>query len=216
MNANADINAEQPKNALQNALNEINASIFELGETIPEGIYLSMMNNSKKIYDEIKKVKNRSFNFNIMTIEDKARMIKNEDKLYILRRIQRDQVDSFNFGVRFFEKYDLLFPVRDGFTGIYIRLFSSGGSYKFMKITKINSKSIKYDILFITAGHNTKIKKNNTLKFKEGDFYEDLSDYTTKQILIYKTSNMVCHYLINQDYLNWDDAEIDNSLKIWN
>ena len=52
-------------------------------------------------------------------------------------------------------------------------------------VSKINIKSIKYDILYITEGRQTRIKKNNTLKFKDGDYYEDLSSYKTKQILIY-------------------------------
>jgi len=216
MNANAEINANNAVEVEPTPLEKISGLIFDIADKIPNGVYLELMNNTKKLFDEKEKVKHRSFDFNIMTIEDKAMMIKNEDKLCILGRIKRKEVDELNIVIRFYEKDDLLFPVRAGFVGIYIRLFTAGRGYKFMKITKINMKSIKYDILFITAGNNTKIKKNNTLKFKDGKYYEDLSSYKTKQILIYSTSNTVCSYLINQHFLNWEDAEIDNTLKIWN
>ena len=213
MNANADNHAE---NAELSPLEKLNSLIFDLGDTIPEGIYLEMMNHTKKLYDDMNKIKNRSLNFNIMTIEDKAMMIKNEDKLYILRRIQRREFEDLNIGVRFYEKDDLLFPIREGFKGIVIRLFSAGNTYKFMKITKINIKSIKYDILYITEGRQPRIKKDNKLKFQNGDYYDNLSSYSTKQILIYKTSNIVCNYFLNQYYLNWEDAETENRLTIWN
>ena len=213
MNANADNHAE---NAELSPLEKLNSLIFDLGDTIPEGVYLEMMNHTKKLYDDMNKIKNRSLNFNIMTIEDKAMMIKNEDKLYILRRIQRREFEDLNIGVRFYEKDDLLFPIREGFKGIVIRLFSAGNTYKFMKITKINIKSIKYDILYITEGRQPRIKKDNKLKFQNGDYYDNLSSYSTKQILIYKTSNIVCNYFLNQYYLNWEDAETENRLTIWN
>jgi hypothetical protein len=213
MNANADNHAE---NAELSPLEKLNSLIFDLGDTIPEGVYLEMMNHTKKLYDDMNKIKNRSLNFNIMTIEDKAMMIKNEDKLYILRRIQRREFEDLNIGVRFYEKDDLLFPIREGFKGTVIRLFSAGNTYKFMKITKINIKSIKYDILYITEGRQPRIKKDNKLKFQNGDYYDNLSSYSTKQILIYKTSNIVCNYFLNQYYLNWEDAETENRLTIWN
>jgi hypothetical protein len=216
MNANAEINANNAVEVEPTPLEKISGLIFDIADKIPNGVYLELMNNTKKLFDEKEKVKHRSFDFNIMTIEDKAMMIKNEDKLCILGRVKREEVDELNIGIRFYEKDDLLFPVRAGFVGIFIRLFTAGRGYKFMKITKINMKSIKYDILFITAGNNTKIKKNNTLKFKDGKYYEDLSSYKTKQILFYSTSNMVCNYLINQHFLNWEDAETDNNLSIWN
>jgi hypothetical protein len=217
MNANAEINnAENANNNEENPLEKISGLIFDIADKIPNGVYLELMNNTKKLYDDMQKVKYRPFNFDIMTIEDKARMIKNEDNLYILRRVQREEVDELNSVIRFYEKDDLLSPVRDGFVGIIIRLFSAGGSYKFMRITKINEKSIKYDILFMTAEHTTRIKKDCKLTFRSGEYYENFSEYATKQILFYETCNMVCNYLINQHFLNWEDAETDNSLKIWN
>jgi hypothetical protein len=192
--------------------------IFDLGDTIPEGIYLEMMNHTKTIYDELKK-KIKIYTIPQRTINQRVRIIKNEeDKLYILRRIMRRGLEDGNISLSFYEKNDLLFPIRSGFRGVSIRLFSAGNTYKFMCVSKINIKSIKYDILYITEGREPRIKKNNTLKFKDGDYYDALSCYSTKQILFYNTSGAVCHALINDENfnLNWEDAEIDNSLTIWN
>ena len=224
MNANnAEINAdnaEQQQNAEGTPLEALNGLIFNMyldNQQFKEGDYLKLMDYTKKIYDELKK-KEKNISLNIgVSIPERVRMIRNkEDKLYILRRIRSRELEDSNISLSFYEKDDLLLPIRTGFRGVSIRLFSAGNTYKFMCVSKINIKSIKYDILYITEGRQTRIKKNNTLKFKDGDYYEDLSSYKTKQILIYNTSGVVCYALINEENLNWIDAETDNTLTIWN
>jgi hypothetical protein len=137
-----------------------------------------------------------------------------ESKLFILRRIEMVNLEG-NRSLRIRAK--CLSTLRSGFVGITIRVFCAGHFFKFMRITKINEKSIKYDILHITFQHDVgKIKKNNKLTFKQGDYFIDFSDYQTKQILFYDTSNIDTNNLINDFRINWANAEVDNNLSIWN
>lgn len=216
MNANADNHAENAENAELSPLEKLNGLIFDLGDTIPEGVYLEMMNHTKTIYEELKK-KIKIYTIPQRTINERVRNIRNnEDKIYKLRRIIAREAEDSNISLlSFYEKDNLLLPIRTGYNGTSIRLFSAGNTYKFMMISKINIKSIKYDILYITEGREPRIKRNNTLKFKDGDYYNDLSSYATKRILFYNTSFVVCTALINQDNFNWIYAETDNTLKIW-
>lgn len=217
MNANAEINAEQPPNALNIALSEINASIFEIGESIPEGVYLSMMNNSKKIFDEISKIKQPSLRN--LTITEKCQYIMNkEDKIYKLRRITKENNNEGDY-ITLWETQTFI-SVRSIKVGQLLRIFETRHQYKFLMLTKINGMSIKYDIYKFSDG-GCHIKRNNTLKFKDKDYYENLLE---KNILFYDTPHLTTSHLFNllieshnvgdNFVLNMDLLEVNENLKI--
>ena len=248
---NAD-NANNANNSVEvepTPLEKISGIIFDLGNDgkIPEGDYLNLMNSMKKLYDEIKKPVAQPRPHIIRVYrpappieweynEDADQIIINGDmpnyhrvimtrhyeaKLYLLRRIEMNLLEG-NRSLIFKEK-DLSI-VRNGFVGITLRVFSAGNTYKFMTITKINAKSIKYHIKYITPngiGRITpngigRIKRNCKLTFINGQYYENFSQYSTKQILIYDTSNIACDELLRDFRIEWENAEVDNNLSIWN
>ena len=243
MNAN---NADNAVEVEATPLEKISGIIFDLGNDgkIPEGDYLNLMNSMKKLYDDMQKrpaiqqpqnrVHRPAIPINWEYDELENRVIVNGDmpnyhrvimtrhyetKLYILRRIQMEA--NLNGGDRkifFLEKNDLS-TVRSGKLNMIIRVFSAGNTYKFMKITKINTKSIKYDILYINANNQGRIKKDCKLSFKNGEYFENFSEYATKQILIYNTSAVACDELIT-DFRRNSHIEFFlqtmETLTIWN
>lgn len=188
MNANADNhadNAEQPQNALQS----LNGLIFDLGDTIPEGIYLEMMNHTKQIFNDMKKLKEATKTIiNPMeTIEGRVNYTLNgEDKLFKLRRVVKDRYEGEDI-LKFYQEDSLLFNIRSLKLYQLMRIYENGNDYKFIRITKINEKSFKYDIIKIYCNGSITIRKNKILKFREGEFVEDLR---RKNILFYDTPNM--------------------------
>ena len=143
---NAEHAEQSPHNALTVALTEINASIFEIGETIPEGVYLSMMNNSKKIFDAIGKIKKPHQN---MTITEKCQyIIMREDKVFKLRRITKEHDEQGDY-INLWETQTFI-SVESLKVGQLLRIFETRNEYKFLMLTKINGMSIKYDIYKLT------------------------------------------------------------------
>jgi hypothetical protein len=234
INADAGMNASatNANNALEveaTPLEKISGIIFDLGSDgkIPEGDYLNLMNHMKKLYEDMQKPVIRT---NIvtqtvyrpapsvngeMTQPDRVRMTRHyESKLYLLRRIDLQMIDGMRT-LTFHDQY--LDLVRNNLiVGFVVRLLSTGKSYKFMKITKINGKSIKYDIMHITSGRFPSMKKNNKLSFRKDNIHENFSTFVTKQILFYDTSNNACNQLIDSFGINWGNVGIDNLLTIWN
>jgi hypothetical protein len=212
-------NAENALDVETSPLEKISGIIFDLGNDgkIPEGDYLNLMNSMKKLYDDMKKpvyVPPIYFNNMTMSSADRVRMTRYyESKLFILRRIEMRDLEG-NREVGFRAK--CLSILRSGFVGITIRIFSTAHFFKFMRITKINEKSIRYDILYMGFQNEGKIKRNCKLTFKQGEYFIDFSDYKTKQILFYSTSNIDTNNLINDFNINWENAVVDNNLSIWN
>ena len=220
-NANAD-NAEQPQNAEPTALEALNGLIFNMyldNQQFKEGDYLKLMDYTKKIYDEMKQIKEQQQpqqplqpqlminNNEITTINY---IIHREPKLYTLRRITREQTDEGTNYIRLYEDNNLLVAERIMKKGDILRVYSQGQDYKFIKLDKINEKSIKYHIFHYNGQDGLRYKKDNiTLKFKDGVYYEDL---TTKKILFYNLSNSVCYSLYNR--LNDDNQLVNENLRI--
>jgi hypothetical protein len=221
-------------------LEKISGIIFDLGNDgkIPEGDYLNLMNSMKKLYDEMKKPVAQpqpqirvyrpappiEWEYN----EDTNQVIINGDmpnyhrvimtrhyetKLYILRRIEMEIVEGNR---KLFFKEKGLSLVRRGLLNMTLRVFSVGKTYKFMTITKINDKSIKYCIKYITHDGKGRINRNCKLTFKNGEYYENFCEYATKQILIYNTTATACDELLRDFRIEWENAEVDNTLSIWN
>jgi hypothetical protein len=187
-----DSQPQQPQNALSVALSEINSSIFEIGDVIPNGIYLEMMNNSKKIFDEVNKLEKKIKN-NINSVDDKVRYIRyTEDSLnkvsYIISG--KDENNGYRRFINFYDMDDSV--IMSSFEGNYIRLFESGGNYKFMRIDKINDNSIIYSV-FRKEMYGTLYKHlNRKLIIKKGNHTTTMR---ARNILIYKSSNMLCEIL---------------------
>ena len=241
MNANAEINANNAVETEPTPLEKISGIIFDLGNDgkIPEGDYLNLMNSMKKLYDDMKKPVvqpqirvvyphpqiNWEYNENTDQVfingdmPNYHRVVMTrfyESKLYVLRRIEMVANNMGGDRKLFFLENMFLSTVRSGKLNMILRVFSRGKSYKFMKITKINEKSIKYDILYITHHNQGRIKKDCKLTFKNGEYYEDFSEYATKQIIIYDTSAIACDELLRDFRINWADAEVNDELSIWN
>lgn len=214
MNANAEINAdntEQPQNALSKALSEINASIFEIGETIPNGVYLSMMDNSKKIFDEINKIKQPPIRLNF-TIDEKTNYILNkEDKILRLRRITKEN-DGEGEYLRLWEEEQQFMSVKTLRINQIIRIFETKNKYKFVRITKINEMSFKYDILEF-EGNEKRIRKNNTLKFKDKTYYEN---FENRNILFYNEGHATTTSLFSKISIIFNEnlEIVNDNLKI--
>lgn len=173
MNANhAEPNAE---NAELSPLQKLNGLIFDLGDTIPEGVYLEMMNQTKKIYDEMKE-KIKIYTVPQRTISQRINdIINKEDKTYFLRRIKKDINNEGESILKIYGNDNLLIQARDLKIGSILRLHAFYCDYKFMIIKKINEKSFKYDLVKITNGADTiGISRDRILKIKEGEYLEDL------------------------------------------
>ena len=215
-NSNADANTS--------SLEKLSGLIFDLGEKIPEGVYLEMMDHTKKIYEEVQQLQKLSEKKKQLINDDNdviTMVVNYEHKIWVLKNIE---ISSSNKGV--FVSFNNSFgTLRYGKVGMFIRLFSGGESFKFMRITKINSKSIQYDIIEIntTWGSIRKyIKKGNTLKTQEGDNLIELGEYKTKgKILFYETRDVICYCILNMNdtdaILNMEDTDFqtDNNLSIW-
>jgi hypothetical protein len=212
-------NAEQPQNALSVALSEINASIFEIGEVIPNGVYLEMMNNSKKVFDEVKileesnkKMKEKIENRSNMTINEKVNyIIGYEDSMSKLGYIEVGTDDE--------GKYADFFDVGEGIIirrriGDYIRVFESGSDYKFMKIEKINKCSIVYSVFRKLVYGRYYKNENVSLKFRSGNMR---ITFRSRNILIYDSSKILTKTLFDRVCIiedNEDEIEDDKFLKI--
>jgi len=212
-------NAEQPQNALSVALSEINASIFEIGEVIPNGVYLEMMNNSKKVFDEVKileesnkKMKEKIENRGNMTINEKVNyIIGYEDSMSKLGYIEVGTDDE--------GKYADFFDVGEGIIirrriGDYIRVFESGSDYKFMKIEKINKCSIVYSVFRKLVYGRYYKNENVSLKFRSGNMR---ITFRSRNILIYDSSKILTKTLFDRVCIiedNEDEIEDDKFLKI--
>jgi hypothetical protein len=213
MNANAEING----NALSVALSEINASIFEMGDSIPNGVYLEMMNNSKKVFDEVeileesnKKMKEKIENRGGMTIGEKVNYIIGfEDKMSKLDYIIVGTDGNGEKYVHFYNRDNEIICERR--IGDYIRVFESGCNYKFMRIEKINKSSIVYSVFKklvfgrFFKNENISLKVTGTLR--------------GRNILIYESSKLLTEVLFNTfDRIedNGDEGEMveDKFLKI--
>jgi hypothetical protein len=212
-------NAEQPQNALSVALSEINASIFEIGEVIPNGVYLEMMNNSKKVFDEVKileesnkKMKEKIENRSSMTIEEKVKyIIGSEDSMSKLDYIKVGTDDEGKYA-DFYDREGSLIICRR--IGDYIRVFESGGNYKFMKIEKINKCSIVYSVFKkLVFGRYFK-NLNVCLTVRNGNM---ATTFRSRNILIYDSSKILTKTLFNRVCFienNEDEIEEDKFLKI--
>jgi hypothetical protein len=184
------MNAGQPQNTLSIAMSEINASIFEIGESIPEGVYLDMMNNSKKLFDEVKILEDKN-----KIMEEK---IKDRGVMSIAEKVEYTQfyeenickLDTVNIGCDGEELYADFYE-KDGseiFTrreGDYIRIYGGAGNYKIMVIDKINKNSIIYRVykkeVYGTFSVNSKVR----LTVQHGENRISLGG---KNILIYHSS----------------------------
>jgi hypothetical protein len=213
-------NAEQPQNALSVALSEINASIFEIGEVIPNGVYLEMMNNSKKVFDEVKileesnkEMKEKIENRSSMTIKEKVDyIIGYEDSMYKLDYIEvgRDYEGKY---ANFCNREDNLFLCRRRI-GDYIRVFESGGDYKFMRIEKINKSSIVYSVFKKLVFGRYYKNENVSLKIRNGNMETRLRG---KNILIYDSRKLLTKVLFDRVCFiedGYDEIEEDKFLKI--
>jgi hypothetical protein len=157
------------------------------------------MNNSKKLFEGINKLKEdrkRGLqNFNLVNVEQKANFIINhEDKIFKLRRIVKDIHEGDDI-IKFYEENDTLFHIRSLKINQVLRVYERGNDFKFIRITKINKKSFKYDIIKICENRVVIIAKDKVLKFKDGEYYEDL---TRKNILFYNTSNLTTQRIFNK------------------
>jgi hypothetical protein len=212
-------NAEQPQNALSVALSEINASIFEIGEVIPNGVYLEMMNNSKKVFDEVKileesnkKMKEKIENRSSMTINEKVNyIIGSEDSMSKLDYIKVGTDDDGKYA-DFYDRFNQDIICRR--IGDYIRIFESGGDYKFMRIEKINKSSIVYTVFRKVVYGRYYRNENVSLKVKNCDTETTLR---SRNILIYDSSKLLTKALFDRVCFienNEDEIEEDKFLKI--
>jgi hypothetical protein len=215
-------NAEQSQNTLSVALSEINASIFEIGDSIPNGVYLEMMNNSKKVFDEVKileesnkKMKEKIENRSSMTINEKVSyIIGYEDIISKLDYIRVGTDDEGKYA-NFYDRENSLIICRR--IGDYIRVYESGGNYKFMRIDKINKSSIVYSVFRkIIFGRYYK-NENVSLKIKNGKYHT--SPLGSRNILLYVSSKNLAKILFDRFNIiedNEDDDEMveDKYLKI--
>lgn len=203
-------NEEQPQNALSVALSAINASIFEIGDVIPEGVYLEMMNNSKKVFDEVK-ILEEKVNKN-MTIEDKLNYIQyKEDSISKLDYIKVGTDDEGKY-IDFYDREGSIIICRR--IGDYIRIFESAGNYKFMRIEKINNSSIIYSVFRKVVYGRYYKNLNVSLKVKNGDYETILRG---RNILLYDSSRTLTSALFNRVCFienNEDENEEDKFLKI--
>jgi hypothetical protein len=197
-------NNQNANQKLTDALGEVNASIFEIGDTIPEGIYLSMMNNTKKIFDQVEILRKKTTtNINVIryaygsTAEQVNHILNAENKVYHLRRMER-VIDPNN--------QETLLKIYEGNAQLplcmkilrvndLLRIFDTGNRYKFIRIKKINEKSIKYDIIYKHNDGHVKIDRGNALVTKSGEYFEDL---TTKNIYFYNHTMSLVNYLFNE------------------
>jgi hypothetical protein len=222
INANAD-NAEEQQNAEPTALESLNGLIFDMyldNTQFKEGDYLKLMNYTKEIFNDMKKIKekqqpeqqpiNRNNILNNLTLNEKVdNIIYREDKIFTLRRITREQTPTGVYYIRLFDE-GLFMAQKTLRVGEILRIYESGtGVYKFIRLTKINEMSIKYNIMYYD-GH-THIKRNNTLKFKDKDFYEN---FTSKNILIYNSSYALISSLYAKLIDNGDEEYEKDDLKI--
>lgn len=201
------MNAEQP-NTLQTALSELNTSIFEIGDAIPEGVYLQMMNNSKKVFDEVEKMKKGSKN---MTIKDKIEYtLFIEDGIYKIDSIISGVNSNGTKFINFYGGEDggALFSRK---VGDYIRVFMNGDGYKFLRIDKINKNSIVYTVYKIILYGNMKTNENNLI-IKKGD--NIVLNLRSRNILLYGGEELLARQLY--DNLIWYNSGTieDKKLKI--
>lgn len=213
-------NGEQQQNALSVALSEINSCIFEIGEVIPNGIYLEMMNNSKKVFDEIKileedneKMKEKIENRGSMTITEKVKYITcNEDNMSKLDYVKVGTDDDGKY-IDFYERDGSLIICRR--IGDYIRIFESGGNYKFMRIDKINKNSIVYSVFRKVVYGRYYKNLNVSLIVKTGEHH--IKALRSRNILIYDSSKILTKALFNKVCFienNEDEIEGNKFLKI--
>jgi hypothetical protein len=226
MNANAEINAnadnaEEQQNAEPTPLEALNGLIFDMyldNTQFKEGDYLKLMNYTKEIFNEMKKIKeqqqpeqqpiNRNNILSNLTLNEKVdNIVYRDDKLFTLRRITREKTQA---GIEYIRLFDegLFMAQKTLKVGEILRLYESGTGYKFIRLTKINEMSIKYNIMYYDG--NKYIKRNNTLKFKDKDFYEN---FISKNILIYNHSNGLSSSIYAK-LMDNDDLEENDNLKI--
>jgi hypothetical protein len=197
MNANhAEPNAENAENS---PIQKLNGLIFDLGDTIPEGVYLEMMNHTKQIYEELKK-KTRPLNLGgARTIPERIDdIINKEDKNYFLRRITKDTRDNDDGTsdtiLKVYGDDNLLFHKKELRKNSLLRVHAFDNDYKFMRITKINEKSFKFDLIKISRG-TISITKDKVLKIKDGEYLEDLRN---KNIIFYDLGDITIRALYNR------------------
>ena len=141
-----------------------------------------------------------------------------EDKVFKLRRITKEHDEQGDY-INLWETQTFI-SVESLKVGQLLRIFETRNEYKFLMLTKINGMSIKYDIYKFSNG-GCYIKRNNTLKFKDKDYYDNLLE---KNILFYDASHMTTSHLFNlliethnvgvNFELDVNLLEIDENLKI--
>jgi hypothetical protein len=166
-------------------LESLNGLIFENGEKMENGLYLELMNLSRKIYEDFEQMKKQKFK-------------KDDYLVYKLRRITREQKTNGEFYLRFYESNNLLIARECLEVNDYMRIFSEGDSYKFIKIVKINEKSFKYDLFFVKPNGARYVKRGIILKFRDRDYYENLED---KNILFYEMTQHKTYDLFSDKFL---------------
>jgi hypothetical protein len=177
MNANADIKPT--------TLEEMNSLIFDMGETIPEGDYLKLMNYTKDLFNEMTKLKEKARTPDITTTFKTNYIVKHEEKLFRLRKIVKNKTTTGIDILVFYHEDDNLSFTHYLQVGQYMRVYENGKDYKFIKIRKINDKSFQYDIIYIRANGEKHIRKERVFKFMDKTFYERLN---TKNILYYSNN----------------------------
>lgn len=145
----------------------LNNLIFENSEKIPNGLYLELMNQTKKIFDEIeeiKKIKKEDDNHYLNFILVKT------PRTYLLNLISRQSNKTLTLWDR------APYFINRVSEGTILRLLSLKNHFLFMKIIKINRKSLRYDLIkfkidFMKPPHERKtpkIRKNILLNFDYG------------------------------------------------
>ena len=188
----------------------LNNLIFENSEKIPNGLYLELMNQTKKIFEEIEAIKKKKK-------EDSDHYLKfiliDAPKTYLLNHISHQYNKILNLwdGRPYF-----INEVREGWI---LRLLSLKNEYLFIKIKKINKKSLRYDLIkfkldFLKPPHEReapKIKKNILLNFGygKGDLEHNkfyiLDEDKEKTNKIYEELKLLtCSYLETNFIINED------------
>ena len=166
-------------NAEASPLEILNNLIFENSEKMPNGLYLELMNQTKKIFDleEEKKRKEQNKN-NFDEIYNKFILLYSPNN-YLLKNINHQYRKHLNF----FRKDG--FFINDAREWSILRLLSHKKNFIFLQIVKINKLSLRY----------------NLIKFKEIKYYLLPEDRKKPKII----KNRLLYFGNNKDleYLNF-------------
>ena len=163
-------------------LDEISNLIFDLGESIPEGDYLKLMNYTKDLFNEMSKLKDKAKTPDITTTFKVNYLLKHDERLFRLRRVMKNKTSTGADALVFYQENDTFTYTHYLQVDDYMRVYADDG-YKFIKITKINDKSFKYDIILIKHNGEKHIgRKSKVFRFMGKTNYERL---TNRNILYY-------------------------------